>query len=116
MREQCLSATSLGKAVCRSCRCIPRTLPPIGGVGGRGVAYALGIRSRHMLPFRRCLVCMAPLGSSLDDLKFSIDDPAVFLESQYPSDDDCLFFRVRRLSSTVHRVTAAYCLTMLSLS
>ena len=57
---------------------------------------------RHPLLFRRSLVCMAPLGSSFDDLKFSSDDPAVFLESQCLSDDDCRFCLVRRLSSTVH--------------
>ena len=57
--------------------------PPLGGRTIRGVKFALGVRFRHTLLFRRCLVGMAPLGSSFDGLKFSIDDPAVFLESQY---------------------------------
>ena len=57
--------------------------PPLGGRTIRGVKFALGVRFRHTLLLRRCLVGMAPLGSSFDGLKFSIDDPAVFLESQY---------------------------------
>ena len=81
----------------------------------RCVTLALGMRFRHTLLFRRCLVGMAPLGSSFDGLKFSIDDPAVFLESQYLSHDGCRFCLACCLSSTVHRVAATLCLIMLSL-
>ena len=88
--------------------------PPWGG-GWRGVQLARSMHTRHTLSFLCGLVDMAPLGSPFDDLKFSIDAPAVFLDPQFPPDISCRFCLVRRLSSTVHRVTATSCLPMLSL-
>ena len=58
-------------------------LPPSWGGGCRGHKLALSMRSRRTLSFRGGLVGMAPLGSSLDDLKFSIDAPAVLLTLLY---------------------------------
>ena len=62
--------------------------PPLrGGGGGRTVEFALGTCSQHVLV--SLLPCLYDsVGLILRRFEVFDDDPAVFLESQYPSDDD----------------------------